>query len=183
MKSRGRDCDMYTALHRIAPGARWALPACLALAACSDTPPSATALHPEGPPMIEQVRLKEVFTANNIPGLQRVVFGFGTHSDATASDEHPVMTAAASGNRLRIIMDELLRGNFLEEIQCRATIRASSDADGAFGKVPVGDTPDDIARCAAAQDVLPVRCPGSDSHSVCICDLDGGCPVGAPPTP
>jgi hypothetical protein len=163
------------ALHRIA---RWALSASLVLVACSDTATSATDLHPEGPPMIEQVRLKEVFTANNIPGLQRVVFGFGTHSDATASDEHPVMTAAASGNRLRIIMDELLRGNFLEEIQCRATIRTSSDADGAFGKVPVGDTPDDIARCAAAQDVLPVRCPGSDSRSVCICELDGGCLVG-----
>jgi Big-like domain-containing protein len=75
-------------------------------------------------------------------------------------------------------MDELLRGNNLEEIQCRATIRASSDGDGAFGKVPVGDTPDDIARCAAAQDVLPVRCPGSDARSVCICELDGGCLVG-----
>lgn len=166
---------MYMALHRIA---RWALSASLVLVACSDTATSATDLHPEGPPMIEQVRLKEVFTANNIPGLQRTVFGFGTHSDATASDEHPVMTAAASGNRLRIIMDELLRGNFLEEIQCRATIRASSDGDGGFGKVPVGDTPDDIARCAAAQDVLPVRCPGSDARSVCICELDGGCLVG-----
>src|SRR5262245_18734477 len=175
MKSPGRDCDMYMALHRIA---RWAVSASLVLVAGSDTATSATDLHPEGPPMIEQVRLKEVFTANNIPGLQRVVFGFGTHSDATASDEHPVMTAAASGNRLRIIMDELLRGNFLEEIQCRATIRASSDGDGAFGKVPVGDTPDDIARCAAAQDVLPVRCPGSDSRSVCLCELDGGCLVG-----
>jgi hypothetical protein len=123
--------------------------------------------------MIEQVRLKEVFTANNIPGLQRTVFAFGTHTDATDSDEHPVTTAAATGNRIRIIMDELLRGNFLEEIQCRAPI----DASGSYGKVPVGDTPDDIARCAVVQDVLPVRCPGSDARSVCICNLDGGCPV------
>src|SRR5262245_26128742 len=105
MKSRGRDCDMYTALHWIAR-----LPACLALVACSDAPSSATDLHPEGPPMIEQVRLKEVFTANNIPGLQRTVFAFGTHSDATDADEHAVTTAAATGNRIRIIMDELLRG-------------------------------------------------------------------------
>src|SRR5689334_18371087 len=120
MKSRGRACDMYTALHWIADRAGWILPASLALVACSDASPSATDLHPEGPPMIEQVRLKEVFTANNIPGLQRVVFAFGSHVDATDADEHPVTTAAATGNRIRIIMDELLRGNFLEEIQCRA---------------------------------------------------------------
>jgi hypothetical protein len=122
--------------------------------------------------MIEQVRLKEVYTANNIPGLQRTVFAFGSHADAQASEEHPVTTAAASGNRLRIIMDELLRGNNLEEIQCRAVI----DSD-AFGPVPVGDTPDDIARCAVAQDVLPSRCPGSSPRSVCVCALDAGCMV------
>jgi hypothetical protein len=122
--------------------------------------------------MIEQVRLKEVYTANDIPGLQRTVFAFGSHADAQPSEQHPVTTAAASGNQLRIIMDELLRGNNLEEVQCRAVI----DAD-AFGPVPVGDTPDDIARCAAAQDVLPVRCPGSSSRSVCICTLDAGCMI------
>lgn len=162
---------MYMALHWIALRIRWALPASLALAACTDTATSATDLHPEGPPMIEQVRLKEVYTANDIPGLQRTVFAFGSHADAQPSEEHAVTTAAASGNRLRIIMDELLRGNNLEEIQCRAVI----DSD-AFGPVPVGDTPDDIARCAVAQDVLTARCPGSSSRSVCICTLDGGCP-------
>lgn len=161
---------MYTALGRISPRIRWALVACLATGACTDAT-SATDLHPEGPPMIEQVRLKETFTADNIPGLVRTVFAFGTHPDATDNDEHPVTTAAASGNRLRIIMDELLRGNDLEEIQCRA--RVDSDA---FAPVPVGDTPDDVARCASAQDVLPVRCPGSDKRSLCICNIDGGCP-------
>ena len=164
---------MYTALHWIALRIRWALPASLALAsACTDTATSATDLHPEGPPMIEQVRLKEVYTANNIPGLQRTVFAFGSHADAQSTEEHPVTTAAATGNRLRIIMDELLRGNNLEEIQCRAVI----DSD-AFGPVPVGDTPDDIARCSGAQDVLPSRCPGSSSRSVCICALDAGCQI------
>jgi hypothetical protein len=163
---------MYTALQWIALRIRWALPASLALAACIDSATSAADLHPEGPPMIEQVRLTEVYTADDIPGLQRTVFAFGSHADALPSEQHPVTTAAATGNRLRIIMDELLRGNNLEEIQCRGLID-----DDAFGPVPVGDTPDDIARCAVAQDVLPSRCPGSSSRSVCICALDAGCMV------
>src|SRR4051812_31834868 len=105
---------MHTALQWIALRIRWALPASLALAACTDTATSATDLHPEGPPMIEQVRLKEVYTANDIPGLQRTVFAFGSHADALPSEQHPVTAAAATGNQLRIIMDELLRGNYLE---------------------------------------------------------------------
>lgn len=138
-------------------------------AACAD-PTSATDLHPDGPPMVEQVRLVETYSVGTSTRLPRVVFGFGTHPDATPDDEHPVTTAIAAGNQLRIIMDELLRGNDLEEIQCRTTV----DSD-AFARVPLGATPDDIARCAVAQDVLPARCPGSHPHSVCICANDGGC--------
>ena len=121
--------------------------------------------------MVEQVRLKEVYSVGSISGLTRVVFAFGTHPDATPADEHPVASASATGNKLRIIMDELLCGNNLEEIACRAEV-----ADGdAFARVPLGATPDDIARCAVAEDVLPARCPGSNPLSVCICAKDGGC--------
>lgn len=165
---------MYTALRWLwrwlwyrAP---WAAPAIVAIAACADTP-SATDLHPEGPPMIEQVRLKEVYSLAGVSGLTRTVFAFGTHPDATPEDEHPVTSASATGNKLRIIMDELLRGNDLEEIACRAVV-----GDDAFARVPLGATPDDIARCAVAQDVLASRCPGSNPLSVCICTKDGGCP-------
>ena len=146
----------------------WVVAASLA-AACAD-PTSATDLHPGGPPMVEQVRLEETYSVGTSTGLTRMVFGFGTHSDATPDDDHPVNTATAAGNKLRIIMDELLRGNDLEEIKCRTTV----DSD-AFARVPLGATPDDIARCAVAQDVLPARCPGSNPHSVCICANDGGC--------
>jgi hypothetical protein len=136
---------------------------------------SATDLHPEGPPMIEQVRLVEVFTVAGITTrLTRTVFGFGSHPDATADEAHPVTTAQATPNKLRIIMDELLRGNNLEEIACRAPIDAD---DGVFDRVPLGATPDDIARCATAQDVLPVRCPGSNKLSLCLCRIETGCPV------
>jgi hypothetical protein len=81
-------------------------------------------------------------------------------------------------NQFRIIMDELLLGNTLEEIVCRDVV----DTD-ALDRVPIGATPDDIARCSTAQDVLPKSCPGSNPHSVCICKNDGGCgatPKGSP---
>jgi hypothetical protein len=161
---------MYLALRRISHWLPWAMAARLAVA-CGDTP-SATDLHPEGPPMVEQVRLKELYTAGGIPGLERVVFGFGTHPDASSDDEHPVTTASPSGNKLRVIMDELLRGNNLEEIACRAEVAVND----AYSRVPLGATPDDIARCAVSHDVLPARCPGSNPLSVCLCAKDGGCP-------
>ena len=122
--------------------------------------------------MIEQVRLAEVYAVGGVPA-NRVVFAFGTHPMATADDAHAVTTAQARSNKLRIIVDELLRGNDLEELECRYPV----DED-AFARVPVGATPDDVARCAVAQDLLPARCPGSNPLSLCICQLDAGCPSG-----
>jgi hypothetical protein len=49
--------------------------------------------------------------------------------------------------------------------------------------VPIGTTPDDIAKCAVAKDVLPSSCPGDMEHAVCICRNEGGCgdtPLGGP---
>jgi hypothetical protein len=42
--------------------------------------------------------------------------------------------------------------------------------------VPVGATPDDVARCTGGDDVLPARCPASNPLSMCICQLPDGCP-------
>ena len=159
--------------NRIAHGAVGLAAAGLAVA-CSE-PTGALDLHPAGPPMVEQVRLEETYAIGASSG-QRVVFGFGTHPGATADDAHPVTTATAAGNRLRIIVDELLRGSDLEEIACRFPV----DTD-AFARVPLGATPDDVARCAVAQDALPARCPGRDPHAVCLCARDGGCPTGTHP--
>lgn len=156
---------MYTALRWISHRTLGALAASLAALACS-TPGSATDLHPEGPPMIEQVRLSETTSV----GVTHVVFGFGSHPDATAVDEHAVTAATATNNKLRIIIDELLRGNDLEEIACRAVVDSDS-----YARVPLGATPDDIARCAVAKDVLPARCPATNPLSVCICANDAGC--------
>lgn len=153
------------------PRVTWAVLVPLAIAACTSAT-SATDLHPEGPPMIEQVRLVEI----DAQGIERVVFGFGTHPMAGADEQHVVKSAKAGTNKLRIIMDELLRGNDLEEVECRYPI--GSTGDDKFGRVPLGATPDDIFRCAAAQDVLPSLCPGSNRRSVCLCQNDAGCASG-----
>jgi hypothetical protein len=120
--------------------------ATIAVAACTDYE-SSTSLNPDGPAMITQVRLKETYTtAGSMFVSTRRVFGFGTHPMATDVDAHPVTTASAVGNSFRIIVDELLVGNNLEEIACRAPVNTG----GAYARVPIGTTPDDIARCAAA---------------------------------
>ena len=134
---------------------------------------SFTNLNPDGPPAIAEVRLKESYTnaASPTTFLSRRVFGFGTFPDATADVDHPVTSASASGQSLRIIMDELLLGNRLEEVQCRAQV----DED-AFSSVPDGATPDDIAACAVNTDSLKLSCKGD--HAVCICHNAAGCLVG-----
>jgi Bacterial Ig-like domain len=137
--------------------------------ACT-TQESFTNLNPDGPPAIAEVRLKETYTNVTSPTtfLARRVFGFGTFPDATSDLDHDVTSASASGQSLRIIMDELLLGNRLEEVQCRGQVD-----DDAFSSVPDGATPDDIAACSVNSDALKASCHGD--HAVCICQLDAGC--------
>lgn len=158
-------------MRRVGSGLVCVALALVAGAACTETE-SATNLNPEGPPMIRQVRLDERYIdINNIPRSRRV-FAFGKHELATAEEFHSVQTALAiQGERgIRVIIDELLVGNYLEEIACRAPV----DED-AYARVPVGADPDDIARCSVADDVLPSTCAGADRHSVCVCQNDSGC--------
>jgi hypothetical protein len=102
-----------------------------------------------------------------------VVFAFGGHPQAAAADAHPVTSAIAAGNRLRLVMDERLRASDLEEIGCRYAVD-----DDAFAPIPPGATPEDVSRCAAAQEALAARCPGTDRRSLCVCRNDAGCPSG-----
>ncbi|HEU0034939.1 MAG TPA: Ig-like domain-containing protein [Kofleriaceae bacterium] len=121
--------------------------------------------------MIEQVRLKNrVFDINDpTASTTSTVFAFGTHELALPQDIEPeVKNAVALNNGLRIIVDELLVGNDLEEIQCRNQVD-----DDAFARVPLGANPDDIARCSAADDVLPSSCTGPTA--VCLCQNPNGC--------
>src|SRR5207253_6117887 len=121
-----------------------------ATAACTDTN-SATNLHPDGPPKVEQVRLWEDYTDSAMNRLQRRVFAFGSHPMAPSDDVHPVTSAVPNTQKIRVIMDQLLAGNRLEEISCRGVV----GPDGAYDRVPDGATPDDIALCSVAADVLP----------------------------
>jgi hypothetical protein len=131
--------------------------------------------------MIRQVRMKEMYMDATGALSERLspVFAFGTHPNVTSPEEaHPVTSAKSIGNKLRVIMDELLVGNYLEEIACRGQVDEDS-----YDLVLPGTTPDDIARCAVAKDVLPASCPGDFAKAVCICKLDTGCgetPKGGP---
>jgi hypothetical protein len=157
---------------------RFAITCALAISAttaCTDTE-SATNLNPDGPPMIEQVLLTEsVFDASGNASFPRV-FAFGTLPGVDPSKEHEVTSAAVfgqNGQKIRIVFDEVLQGNRLEEIECRANV----GDDGQFARIPDGTTPDDIAKCAVAKDVLPSSCKGD--HAVCLCEKPTGCIVGA----
>jgi hypothetical protein len=149
----------------------WAFRCCagvaLVAAACSSTD-SATDLNPEGPPMIRQVRME-------VNSRLDPVFAFGTHPLAITEEIQPnVQNAVASKQVMRIVMDELLVGNNLEEIACRALVD-----DDAYGRVPVGATPDDIARCSVPDDALVSSCSKKDKYSMCLCANPAGCFRGA----
>jgi hypothetical protein len=137
--------------------------------ACTDTD-STTNLNPIGPPMLRQVRMNHrIFDANGNSSTRRV-FGFGAHELAVVDElkSGQVTDGIVVNNNFRLILDELLVGNNLEEIACRSPID-----DDAFSAVPIGATPDDIARCAVADDVLPSSCGGPTA--VCLCAIPGGC--------
>lgn len=139
------------------------------MVACQDAS-SATDLNPEGPPMVRQLFVREAYVDDN--GIRRVArrIAFGTHPDAEPGDVKQVTAAIADSDQtLRIVMDELLVGNFLEEIACRGPVD-----DDAYTQVPVGATPDDIAACAVALDILPESCVGE--YAVCL--GPDGAPVG-----
>ncbi|MBA2541047.1 MAG: Ig-like domain-containing protein [Deltaproteobacteria bacterium] len=111
----------------------------------------------------------KVFNADGSSSNKRV-FAFGSHELAQPDElkSGEVTSGVASANLFRLVIDELLVGNNLEEIACRSAVD-----DDSFARVPLGATPDDIARCAVADDVLPQSCGGPTA--VCICAIAGGC--------
>lgn len=143
---------------------------------------SVTDLNEAGPPMVRQVRFGERFvetnmTTGDMTTRSRRVFGFGTHPDAGDAEVHPVTSADATDNTFRIIMDELLVGNNLEEVVCRGLVD-----DDNLGRVPVGATPDDVAKCSLPNDALVDGCPNGP-HAICICQNQAGCMRGTETIP
>lgn len=152
------------------------------LAGCVDYT-SNTDLDDNGPPAIAEVRLVEDWTgAGGMAEPPRTVFAYGSFPGATADDEHAVTTASVVLQKFRIIMDQLLRGNRLQQIQCRDNINFDENGQPSpWGNVPDDATPVDIAKCAVSDAALPLSCIGD--NLVCICDIPGGCgsvALGAP---
>ncbi|HUS66886.1 MAG TPA: Ig-like domain-containing protein [Kofleriaceae bacterium] len=132
----------------------------LASAACSDDK-SATELNPDGPPMVQQVFVEEWATLEE-PRRPYLQLAFGDHPDIPRADEDPVygdnreVNAAVAGqdlSRIRVVVDELLVGNYIEELEC---------SDGSWSKIPVGFDPDDIKKCSGPIESL------TDCEGVCI---------------
>lgn len=143
-----------------------AVSAVIGLAACSSDAAA--------PPMIQQIRVTEVEFEGAIgpDAKARNVFAFGTHPDASAVDHHAVTTALPT-SRLRVVVNKLLAGRKLEELECRYFVD-----DDLFAPIPEGLVPDEVLRCAVPQDQLAAECPGSSPRSLCICHRAGGCPGG-----
>lgn len=131
-----------------------------AAGACDGDDGSATDLNPGGPPMVQQVFVWEQSRTTSGTRLERLQLAFGDHPDIPARDEDSVrgddrvVDSAVSkpdAAKIRIVLDELLVGNHIEEIEC---------ADGSYSRVPLGTDPDDIERCAGAD--------LSECEAVCI---------------
>lgn len=144
------------------------------LGACTQ-PASATDLNPAGPPMIRQVLMSEEFTnAQGTIQSRFPVLAFGHHDDPSfAMDDGKVVaavtkpTAVQNGQSIRVVVDELLVGNYLEEIECRSIVDPDAKPIAAsYSRVPLGSTPDDVAKCSGPQDLVTARCTGE--RAVCI---------------
>ena len=113
------------------------------VSACDDGNQGTTQLNPEGPPMVRQVFMQERVTNPDDTISVRTGMAFGDHPDfSLEEDDRQVDAAIVSTNvPIRIVMDELLVGNNIEELAC---------TDGTFSPVPLDADPDDIADCAPA---------------------------------
>jgi hypothetical protein len=142
------------------------------LATGCETPESATGLNPEGPPMIQQVFLEELTTDVNGAPAQSRALAFGSHEAFPMERTHAVTSSIVVNQRLRVVVDELLIGNYLEEIACR--VSGTCVVEGGHSRVPEGATPDDIARCAVPNDLLASSCTGD----MAVCLNSAGVPCG-----
>lgn len=140
------------------------------LAAC-EAPTSSTDLHTAGPPKVQQVLITEEYTdSNGIIREHADALAYGHHDDPYfMGDDGKVVSAVAdfAGRKIRVVMDHLLVGNYLEMVQCRAKVDLTHPAGAEnYSIVPLGATPDDIAKCAGPEDLVLATCRGD--RSVCI---------------
>jgi hypothetical protein len=145
-----------------------ALAGAVALASCGDDR-SRTELNPAGPPMVRQVFMTERVTVMNGDGStttrREIQLAFGDHPDiSTETDDRRVINALAAGQRIRVVVDELLDGSTLESVVC---------ADQTLDDIPSGSTPDDLAACSPTLNVDTSKC-----KAVCTQPDGAGLPIG-----
>jgi Bacterial Ig-like domain len=117
-----------------------------------------------GPPEILQVFVRERVAGHDAEGNGTVDIlprlAYGDHPDISTKDDDRKVTAAVAkdGQRLRVVVDRLLKGNAIEEVPCK---------DGTWSRIPDGMDYNGVAKCA-----------GADlSHCEGLCIGPGG-PVG-----
>lgn len=133
-----------------------------------DAPKSKEDLNPAGPPMVRQVLVTERVIINDAPRVLEGQLAFGTHANEFFEDDDGTVTTAISlgAQEIRVIVDELIRGNTLEEVAC---------ANGTWSRIPNGTTPDDIAKCAGPVDAI------ANCTKVCLdADSENEIPDGTP---
>lgn len=141
-----------------------AIGVCMLTAGGCDDPRSQTLLWPEGSPEIAQVFVVERVVETTGATRNRPQMAFGDHPeiDEESDDRQVVNAVAKGGQKVRIILDELVQGHTLEQVAC---------ADGTFSDIPAGTDPDDIADCTGAD--------RSDCTAVCTqIDMNTNQPVG-----
>ena len=108
--------------------------------------------------MIRQVLMDENILMNNDPNTATEKRGVRVRYAPARRGGRGAAVDERDGDRtgFRIVIDELLIGNSLEEVECRGIVD-----DDIFDRVPIEATPDDIARCSALDDVLPRTCTPS----------------------
>ncbi len=94
---------------------------------------------------------------------------------ARRSERGPTRDALAAGNRLSVVVDGLLVGNNPRVAMPRHRPTTTRRAAIGSGR-PGGGDPDDVARCAVADDALGRSCDiRTTAARLCICRRAGGC--------
>jgi hypothetical protein len=130
--------------------------ASLSFGGCSN-PESGTVLRPEGPPEIRQL-----FVVDD-DGISKLAYG--THPDIVDEDPTdsivppysnqagPVNNAVVTGQRIRVVIDELLEGGTLEQFQCACfRLDGSGCPESSRGFVFAPGTTVDPTRCTTCED-------------------------------
>lgn len=125
-----------------------------------------TQLNPAGPPMVQQVLMQERVVVDDMGNTRiRTQLAFGTHPEILDEDSLPGVTSAIArdNQKIRVILDELLLGNYLEEVACDGL---DEDNDQIFSRIPPNATPDDLNRCSPPE---LSKCSGDNA----ICVVNG----------